>query len=195
MRNNLTRASIVETADKLFYQQGYEKTSFADIAKAIKISRGNFYYHFKTKDDILNAVINIRLAKTHKMLQQWEAESNNPADRIRSFIHILHRNEVKIRAFGCPVGTLCTELSKLNHVSLTSANRLFKLFQSWLAQQFRLLGHIENADQLAMHFLARSQGVATLANVFHNEEFIQQEVKLMCDWLDSITHNPALKTN
>ena len=59
-----TRDQIVDAADQLFYQQGFEHTSFADIANAVNISRGNFYYHFKTKDDILDAVIDLRLANT-----------------------------------------------------------------------------------------------------------------------------------
>jgi Bacterial regulatory proteins, tetR family len=42
-----TRDQIVEAADDLFYRQGYEHTSFSDIANAVQISRGNFYYHFK----------------------------------------------------------------------------------------------------------------------------------------------------
>ncbi|MGI9514997.1 MAG: TetR/AcrR family transcriptional regulator, partial [Anderseniella sp.] len=45
-----TRDHIVAAASQLFYRQGYEHTSFADIAGAVRISRGNFYYHFKTKD-------------------------------------------------------------------------------------------------------------------------------------------------
>ena len=36
---------------------------------------------------------------------------------------------------------------------------------------------------LAMHLLARSQGVATLRSAFHNERFIEQEVKEIHDWL------------
>ena len=56
MTGAATRDHIVEIADQLFYQQGYEHTSFADIAEAVNISRGNFYYHFKAKDEILNAV-------------------------------------------------------------------------------------------------------------------------------------------
>lgn len=52
-----TRNLIVEEADALFYESGFEATSFAEIAKAVGISRGNFYHHFKTKDDILDAVI------------------------------------------------------------------------------------------------------------------------------------------
>ena len=52
-----TREEIVDAADQLFYRQGYEHTSFADIAQAVQISRGNFYHHFKSKDEILDAVI------------------------------------------------------------------------------------------------------------------------------------------
>lgn len=60
MHEKTTREQIVESADRLFYQQGYENTSFADIAQAVHISRGNFYYHFKSKDQILDAVHNGR---------------------------------------------------------------------------------------------------------------------------------------
>ncbi|HSX63230.1 MAG TPA: helix-turn-helix domain-containing protein, partial [Pseudoxanthomonas sp.] len=55
MSSKATRDHIVEAADQLFYQQGYERTSFSDIAEAVQISRGNFYYHFKSKDEILDA--------------------------------------------------------------------------------------------------------------------------------------------
>ena len=189
MSHKKTREHIVEAADKLFYERGFEHTSFSDIAKNVKISRGNFYYHFKTKDDILDAVINVRLTKTRSMLAQWEIEGDHPADRIRSFIHILIANGEKIKRYGCPVGTLCSELAKLDHPSQSDANRLFTLFRTWLCRQFGLLGREEDADDLAMHLLARSQGVATLANAFNDEKFIQQEVKQMCDWLKAYTEH------
>jgi TetR/AcrR family transcriptional repressor of nem operon len=185
MSEKTTRDHIVEAADQLFYRQGYEHTSFSDIADVVQLSRGNFYYHFKTKDEILDAVISARLANTREMLERWEAEGDDPADRIRSFIHILIANRADIKRYGCPVGTLCSELAKLNHAAQAEANVLFTLFRSWLRKQFTLLGRKSDADELAMHLLARSQGVATLANAFNDEKFIRQEVKLMCDWLDS----------
>ena len=191
MSDKTTRDHIVEAADRLFYRQGYEHTSFSDIADAVQISRGNFYYHFKSKDEILAAVINVRLADTRAMLDQWEIEGKHPADRIRSFIQILIANRADIKRYGCPVGTLCTELAKLNHASQAEANMLFALFRTWLRRQFTLLGRAADADVLAMHLLARSQGVATLANAFHDEKFIKQEVKQMCDWLDSCTESTA----
>lgn len=191
MRDMTTRDKIIAAADQLFYRQGFERTSFADIAKAVRISRGNFYYHFKCKDDILDAVINARLAYTHNMLEQWEIKGEQPLQRIRSFIHILISNRAKIKRYGCPVGTLCTELAKLNHVAQAEANKIFILFRIWLRRQFRLLGCKANADDLAMHLLARSQGIATLAQAFHDEKFIKQEVKLLYEWLSSYTEKTA----
>jgi AcrR family transcriptional regulator len=182
MSGKTTRDSIVEAADRLFYERGYAQTSFSDIAAAVRISRGNFYYHFRTKDEILHAVIGLRLAKTREMLDDWEAE-RDPADRIRCFIRILVMNQAKIMLRGCPVGTLCGELAKLDHVAQDEASRVFALFRDWLACQFALLGREADADALAMHLLARSQGVASLANAFRDEDFIQQEVAGMCAWL------------
>jgi TetR/AcrR family transcriptional repressor of nem operon len=187
MRDKTTRDHIVEAADRLFYRQGYEHTSFSHIADVVQISRGNFYFHFKSKDEILDAVIDVRLAATRMMLAQWEADGKHPEDRIRSFIDILIANRADIKCYGCPVGTLCTELAKLGHASQAEASELFTLFRTWLRRQFTLLGRAADADALAMHLLARSQGVATLANAFHDEKFIRQEVKQMCDWLRSCT--------
>lgn len=189
MSGKTTRDNIIEAADKLFYQQGYEHTSFADIAAAVHISRGNFYHHFKTKDEIIEAVISLRLSNTRKMLEEWEAEGSSPTDRIRSFIHILIMNRAKIMLYGCPVGTLCNELAKIGHVARAEANGIFMLFRDWLCRQFTLLGHEADAETLAMHLLARSQGVATLANAFRDEAFIRREVEQMCDWLDARTQS------
>jgi AcrR family transcriptional regulator len=182
-----TREGIVEAADALFYRQGYEHTSFSDIADVVRISRGNFYYHFRTKDEILDAVIAARLADTQAMLDRWEREGKTPADRIRSFIHILIAKRADIKRYGCPVGTLSAELAKLNHAAQDEANALFTLFRTWLRRQFTLLGRKADADALALHLLARSQGVATLANAFHDEAFIKREVQAMNDWLRSCT--------
>ena len=179
-----TRERIVTAADQLFYERGFEHTSFTDVAALVAISRGNFYHHFKTKDDILNAVIDLRLKKTQQMLDTWQAEGDSPAERICRFIEMLITNRASITAHGCPVGGLCNELVKLNHVAHRDAVRIFALFRDWIAGQFAAAGRKRDADTLAMHLLSRSQGVATLANAFTDERFIRSEVKEMCRWVD-----------
>lgn len=184
MEAQSTRSEIVAAADDLFYRQGYAQTSFADIAAVVEISRGNFYHHFKSKDEILDAVIAARIAKTERMLARWEQAAKSPADGIRSFIRMLVVNRAAIQRSGCPVGTLCAELAKLDHAAQTGASQLFTLFRSWLAKHFSLLGRADDADDLALHILARSQGVASLANAFQDEAFIRREVRLMEEWLE-----------
>ncbi|MDG5494649.1 TetR/AcrR family transcriptional regulator [Niveispirillum sp. BGYR6] len=187
MNETSTRDQIVTAADMLFYQRGFEPTSLADIAGAVGIARGNLTYHFKAKDELLAAVIDRRLANTAAMLTAWEEAGDHPTDRILSFIHILIMNRAKIMQHGCPVGTLCNELAKLDHAAQTDAARLFTLFADWLERQFIQLGQGERARERALHLLARSQGVATLATALRDEDFIRQEVALMTEWLAGLT--------
>lgn len=190
MAHKGTRNQIVEAADQLIYNLGYEPTSFARIADAVQISRGNFYYHFKSKDDILDAVIRQRLEDTRKMLADWE-EHDDPLDRIKCYVRIVLTNWAKIRRFGCPVGTLCTELAKLDHSAHPSAAAVFTLFRDWLVEQFEALGLARDADELAMRVLAWSQGVATIGNTYQDERFVRREVRRVCGWLDSLVADEA----
>jgi AcrR family transcriptional regulator len=179
-----TRAEIVARADDLFYRQGYERTSFADIAAAVKISRGNFYYHFKTKDEILDAVIGLRAERTRAMLDSWAQGAESPRERIVAFIRMLIANRAKIMLYGCPVGTLCGELSKLDHAAQKDANKIMAQFADWLTARFVEAGKRKAAPELARHLLARAQGVSALANALHDEKFIRREVADMEKWLD-----------
>ncbi len=182
MTKRSTRELIEEQADLLFYEGGFEATSFADIANAVGISRGNFYHHFKSKDDMLDAVITRRLFATRAMFEDWEVNAS-PEVRIIAFIQILITNRTNIMAFGCPVGTLNTELSKLDHAAQSRAAEIFGLFRDWLAKQFAAMGHTDDAEALALHLLGRSQGVAAMASAFRDEGYLRSEVASLEDWL------------
>nr|WP_276925676.1 TetR/AcrR family transcriptional regulator [Faecalibaculum rodentium] len=51
------RSEILDAAEKLFGTKGYDATSTGDILRALGIARGTLYYHFKSKEDILDAMI------------------------------------------------------------------------------------------------------------------------------------------
>lgn len=48
---------ILDTCEKLFYEKGYNDTTIIDIIDAVGIAKGTFYYYFKSKEEIMNAVI------------------------------------------------------------------------------------------------------------------------------------------
>ena len=179
-----TRDRIVEHADRLFYEGGYDHTSFATIAAEVGISRGNFHHHFKAKDDILAAVIERRRNSTAAMLRSWERAAATPTDRLGCFIDMVAENRQDIMRFGCPVGSLCSELAKQEHSLLGESGTIFEQFRTWLREQFEQLDVAQEPDDLAMHLLAMSQGVAVLANVYKDPEFVAREVARMHRWLD-----------
>lgn len=178
-----TREQIIDTANRLFYEHGYAHTSFASIAQAVGISRGNFYYYFKTKDEILKAVIEARVTSTREMLAVWQEESSDPLERVRRFVEVVITNQGDIESYGCPVGTLTSELAKLEHPSREHAVGVFDVFRTWLRDQFEHLGATDEADALAMSVLSFSQGVAALSNAFRDRDFVDREVARMNSWL------------
>ncbi len=67
---------ILETATRLFVQNGYERTSIQDIINNLGgLSKGAIYHHFKSKEEILIAVTNKMTEKSNKMLFEIR---NNP---------------------------------------------------------------------------------------------------------------------
>lgn len=57
------RAEIVETADRLFRELGYAKCSVEMIIREIGVAKGTFYYYFKSKTDILEAIVDKTLGQ------------------------------------------------------------------------------------------------------------------------------------
>lgn len=51
------RNEILDAADELFGQKGFDGTSTNDILEKVGIARGTLYYHFKSKEDVMNALI------------------------------------------------------------------------------------------------------------------------------------------
>ena len=51
------RGKLLQTAAHLFRNKGYERTTVRDLASAVGIQSGSIFHHFKSKDDILRAVM------------------------------------------------------------------------------------------------------------------------------------------
>lgn len=69
---------ILDITEKLFTQKGFDGTSTNEILEAAQIARGTLYYHFKSKEDIMDALIerhSSRLLKTAKEISEDEGKS------------------------------------------------------------------------------------------------------------------------
>jgi len=81
------KGRLLATAAKLFNQKGYERTTVRDLATAVGIQSGSIFHHFKTKEDILKAVMTETiLYNTEKMRVRLNAASNIE-DEVLSLIY------------------------------------------------------------------------------------------------------------
>ena len=60
-KGELSRTRIVDTAERLFWSRGYEETSVQDILDELSMSKGGFYHHFASKEELLGEVAEKRL--------------------------------------------------------------------------------------------------------------------------------------
>lgn len=185
-KSEKNRKRIIQIADDLFYRKGYEHTSFSDIADAVGIARGNFYYYFKTKDEILSAVLEKRGNEIRSMLDDWNQQYPQPRDRLKRYLLILVKGQSQIEYYGCPMGTLCTELNKLRHALNTEAKQVFDIFCTWLEEQFCLIGLNKDSKDLSLHLLARCQGISSITNAYGDINFLEREVKQLETWVDNL---------
>jgi TetR/AcrR family transcriptional repressor of nem operon len=185
-RGTDNRQRIVNAARNLFYHQGYLATSFTDIARTADIPRGNFYYYYKTKDELLSDVINSRVDILRTQLDEWDQTLDEPKARLSSFLSLLLRNEEEIVRYGCPLGTLNCEMSKTDTAHMSRAIALFEVALAWLAHQFCALGYADESPMLAMHLFGGLQGAAILSQAYRNTRFLHYEIQTIKEWLQTL---------
>ena len=185
-RGEQTRNRILEAARTLFYRRGYARTSFTDIVNETQIRRGNINHYFRTKRDILEAVIDQNVDEYRRLFRQWEQDCPEPRDRLHRFVDMVAANSNNLIRYGCPIGTLGSELGKDSSDFSDGARRLFDTFADWLATQFELLGKKADARRLALHLLCRTEGISIVAHVYNDPALIEAEIEPLHAWIDAL---------
>ncbi len=179
------RERLLEAANKLVHQQGFNQTTLADIAQEAAVPLGNVYYYYKTKDEIGAALIEHRAIFYRGLRESWN-KGPDPKTRIHSFIQMTIDNREMLARSGCPIGSLCQELHKENGPLAKKAGHMFTELLGWLEAQFRLLGKEGESADLALHLLSALEGATLLTNTFKDPELMLRETSRMKEWVDTL---------
>jgi TetR/AcrR family transcriptional regulator, transcriptional repressor for nem operon len=179
------RKRLVDAAAKLFHQQGFSRTTLADIAGEADVPLGNVYYYFKTKDSLGEALVEHRLAEYRALRERWDKQ-DDARDRLASFVQMTVDNRRSLARSGCPIGSLCSELHKDRGPLPEQATRLFADWLAWLEDQFRALGRGEDAPGLAVHLLSVLQGATLLSHSFADPGYVEAEARRLLDWIGTL---------
>jgi AcrR family transcriptional regulator len=178
------RERLVEGARQVIHRQGVEKTTIADVAKAADVPVGNVYYYFKTKDELVAAAIDGHAREVQALLRSLEQNRTAQA-RLKALVRALMSQRELAAAYGCPLGSLCSELDKRADGLDRTCSELLRLPVDWAEQQFRSMGR-RDARDLAVALIASYQGIALLANTFRDPELMTREGRRLQRWIDSL---------
>jgi AcrR family transcriptional regulator len=81
-----TRRSLIASALELFERQGFDRTSVQEIADRAQLTKGAFYHHFESKDDLLRTIQEEYLEAQLAAIRKIEAGSDDPKTRVAELI-------------------------------------------------------------------------------------------------------------
>jgi TetR/AcrR family transcriptional regulator, transcriptional repressor for nem operon len=179
------RHRLVVAARRMLHEQGVERTTLADIAKAADVPVGNVYYYFKTKDELISAVIDA-YGHDYDTLVATLEQQHTPQARLKALIRTWTDARERLTQYGCPIGTLSAELGKrVDGLDREAASMLTRLI-AWAQEQFRQLGRSDARD-LAVALIASHEGVVLIANALGDPDLIATEGRRLERWIDSIS--------
>ena len=179
------RERLVAAAGDLLHRQGVQATTLAQVAEAAVVPAGNVYYYFKTKDDLVRAVIESQADQVRALLGSLQTR-RSPATRLKALAHQWVEMRDLVARYGCPFGTLAAELDRRDDGLDRAAAKPISLILDWAEGQFRQLGR-RDARELAINLFSGVQGGALLANALRDPDVMTGQVRHLERWIDSLT--------
>jgi AcrR family transcriptional regulator len=179
------RQRLTETAADLAYRRGFAGTTLADIAHQADVPLGTVYYYFKTKSEIAEAIAAQRLVQCDLMCAMWD-QAGGPRERLVAYVQqALDRLDDLIRS-GCPMGSFCTELRKIDEATAGAAARPFERLLGWMEAQFGALGRDEEKRALAVHLVCGVQGAIVLGNSLGDPSVVRMQGERLIAWIRTL---------
>jgi TetR/AcrR family transcriptional repressor of nem operon len=133
-RGAATRDQILVAAAELMHLQGYQATSLDDVLRESGVGKGNFYYYFKSKEELGYAIIDrVMRGFLERTLEPAFADAaGDPIAQIHVFLdRVLEAQRRRNCVGGCVMGNLACELSDVHE---GFRQRLEQIFVQWRAQ-------------------------------------------------------------
>ncbi len=136
------RQELLNAAERLFCQQGYEKTSVQDILSATVLSKGGFYHHFASKEEVLTALCERRAERAAAFTAESLNAASTPLARINALLHgfmPLRREETDFVAMLLPT----IEKAEGRGIAMTYQDALMAYFYPLLKAEMAAAAAVE----------------------------------------------------
>lgn len=160
------KGRLLAKAAKLFREKGYERTTVRDLASAVGIQSGSIFHHFKSKEEILMAVMREVIIYNTNRMQQLLEEAVTPRDKVLALI-------------------FC-ELEAINGMT---GNAMSVLVYEWRSlkpdNQAEILKLRDRYEQLWLNALSEAKSAGQVeADVFVLRRFLTGALSWTTTWFD-----------
>jgi len=172
-KNKNTAETILDTAQSIVQEFGFNGFSYAHIAEKVGIRTASIHYYFPNKEDLGDALIARYYRNFISGIAEIDAETQDNVERLRKFI-LLYKGPVQDDFCTCMGVMLSTDLATLSNKTREGITQLFTANLTWLERvldQGRLEGQLNfNGDSsvLAHQVLSSLQGAQLLARSFQD---------------------------
>ena len=187
-----THEAILEAATRLMHVRGYQNTSLDDVLRESGVGKGNFYYHFRSKEDLGYAILDQLVAGfLERTLEPcFSAPDVARVSQIRCFLdRVLEAQRQRNCVGGCAMGNLASELSDVHE---GFRERLASVFTAWKGRLTTALveaqerGEVVAAcrpDSVAHFLVAGLEGAILLSKVSKDITVMEQCVSELKHYL------------
>ncbi|MCT2593801.1 TetR/AcrR family transcriptional regulator [Streptomyces sp. N2-109] len=180
------RQRLMAAASRVLHEQGVERTTIADIARAADVPVGNVYYYFKTKDELVEAALSEHTGHLEALTGRLD-QLPDPRERLKGLVEAWVSGRDTAARYGCPTGTLAVELDKRAEGGLDLAvGHVIRRLLDWVEEQYRQLG-MADPEELALALVGAYQGMSLLSNALRDPEIMTREGARLVRWLDGLT--------
>ncbi|OCA73851.1 TetR/AcrR family transcriptional regulator [Chryseobacterium arthrosphaerae] len=193
-KSETTRLTILQKAFELIYVKGFQTTSIDEIIATTQVTKGAFYYHFKTKDEMGLAIIN-ELMKPNFRRNFIESLQNNsnPLETIYEIIYsLLMENDFLKVEYGCPTSNFVQQMAPW-HTAFTQA--LHELSKEWeqaftdsieKGKEAGIIKKDVNAREVSVFVISGYWGVRNLGKVENSKEVYLIYLKGLKSYLNAL---------
>jgi TetR/AcrR family transcriptional regulator, transcriptional repressor for nem operon len=175
-----TRELILDAASRLIHIRGFHNTSVDDILRESGAGKGNFYYYFKSKDELGFAILDRSVERIRQdLVEKYFTKAKDPWEQLQGFLDFpVERARERGGTGGCPLGNLAVEMSDIHEEFRQRLNRAFDEIRSRIElslEQARSQGALRgDADipRLAHFIIAGIEGAFMLGKLRKDPEVV-----------------------
>ena len=173
-KNSPAKERIIDAANRLFYAEGIRAVSVDAIAEKAGLTKKTLYYHFKSKDDLIEAYLESRDQPNLALYQKWFKEAAGTiADKIEAVFLNVAKAARHPKWKGCGFLRTAAELANMpGHPAMKVGAHHKKKFEEWLSARFHEAG-IESHEQLARHVVLLMDGAFSTVLVHRDPDYIE----------------------